>query len=753
MKWFIKHIFESLNMKKRYNILLSLFFLISIKTSGFCSYSSDQLPSSFKIIPQPQAIQVLEGKGLSYCTSLRLKISGDFRRPVMGEILLQITGSDTSDGGILTLKILEDNKVVKSSEGYELTVLNGNAEIVSKCEAGLFYGCQTLEQLLEDSRDFNIEIPACKITDAPSLSYRAVHFDIKHHLDNMHYYYECIDRLARYKINAIIFEFEDKLRYEKQALVGAPHAISIEEMAALVRYARDRHIEISPLVQGLGHATYILKHPEYAHLREVENNRWAFCPLNEGTYQVLFDLYSDAIKATPGARYLHIGGDETGNIGLCPRCKPVADKEGKSSLQLYWLKKVCAFAEENDRIPIFWDDMPLKEAGVYETTHNNDITPEDVNRIWEAGEEKLEQIVLGFPENCVYMRWNYSMARQQGNIFALEWYKKHNLQAMIATAAQSGPACLFPFDEREQGMSSRGIAAIQSYTQLAAEKEIQGMLCTAWDDRSPHMETYWRGFLAAAEYSWSPFKRTLEEFDEAYLQREYGITMPGYSKIYAQLREGAVFWAGAFNKTGNRMDINNALFVLPGIAHYLSPQDAEKIRNNKNVDFTARLIGLPDLQNPGEWSRNYSSRLTRARQVINKYPEISQALQRLYTQSGRNRYHWEVFIALNNFQVTAPRLLLALEACDTHNKVKQKAGMEKVYHALNEFNTAWDELQKVYEKTRFLAYPPGYFPDRYYHFASQREDLTWMIQVEELFHQITRKWLEDNHFEQSSSFL
>ncbi len=71
--------------------------------------------------------------------------------------------------------------------------------------------------------------------------------------------------------------------------------------------------------------------------------------MDEGTYEVLFDLYSDAIKATPGSKYLHVGGDEIGNIGLCPRCKPTADKEGILSLNLYWLKKVCDFANENDR--------------------------------------------------------------------------------------------------------------------------------------------------------------------------------------------------------------------------------------------------------------------------------------------------------------------------------------------------------------------------------------------------------------------
>ena len=303
-----------------------------------------QLPSPFIILPQPQTIILLDGQGLESGTLQHLLLTGNCTRPVTGEILSRLTIGKKAGKGTLTLILEKASPTLPSDEGYILTVSAEKAEIKATGEAGLFYGCQSLEQLLEDARDYHKPVPACRITDYPALSYRAVHFDVKHHLDHMNYYYQSIDRLARYKINAVVFEFEDKLRYRRQPLVGAPQAISIDEMAALTRYARERYIEITPLVQGLGHATFILKHDAYASLRELPWNRWAFCPLEEGTYQVLFDLYRDAIDATPGAKYLHIGGDEIGNIGLCPRCKPTADEKGMFSLNLTWLKRVCAFA-------------------------------------------------------------------------------------------------------------------------------------------------------------------------------------------------------------------------------------------------------------------------------------------------------------------------------------------------------------------------------------------------------------------------
>ncbi len=703
------------------------------------SPGDDRLPSPFRIIPQPAHVRLLTGEGVKYGDLQVLHRVGDVERPVMGEILSLLR--DSCGKGENTLVLMRDREGIapSSPEGYILKISGNGAVVISRGEAGLFYGCQTLEQLLEDARNFQRPVPACIITDVPAMTYRAVHFDVKHHLDHMDYYYRSIDRLARYKINAVIFELEDKLRYRRQPVVGAPQAVSIDEMAALTRYARRRHIEITPLVQGLGHATFILKHSEYAHLRELPDNRWAFCPMDSGTYKVLFDMYLDAMEATPGSRYLHIGGDEIGNIGLCPRCKPYADEHGVMALNNYWFRKVSEFILSHGRVPIFWDDMPLKEADVYRSTHDPRIDRMQAEKMWKEGEQKLQRAIDEIPKECVYMRWNYSMGTQPGNIIALDWYHRHGLHAMIATAIQSGPAALFPFDQWEGGVTSKGIPAIRSFITLASEKGIDGMLCTAWDDRSPHMETYWRGFIAAAEYSWSPGGRSLESYDEAYLQKEYGMMMSQYHELYARLREAAVFWERAYNREGGRMERKNVLFNLPGLAHWQPPK---KTTTPEKRDFTDRLIALPDPARPGAWSKKYSDRLQQAEEIMKTYAFTLQILDSLYRCSEKNRYHWQLFSAVNDFQVTAPRLLLALKKCDTADAVALKEGKRDVKKALEAFDKAWKNLQEVYAETRFLAYPPGYVPDRYYHFASQREDLSWMIQPEGLFFPMVREWLK-----------
>jgi hexosaminidase len=726
-------------MNKIYPLLVLVFVLLSVNLSK--GLATEKLPSPFIILPQPQEVVLLKGSGLPHGKLQNIVLKGLVNRPVTGNILSQLTIAETGGKGTLSLILDKDLKKIPSDEGYILIISDEKAEIMAKGEAGLFYGCQSLEQLLEDSRDYNKPVPACRITDFPALSYRAVHFDVKHHLDHINYYYESIDRLARYKINAVVFEFEDKLRYRRQPLVGAPQSISIDEMAALTRYARERNIEITPLVQGLGHATFILKHQEYAGLRELSWNTWAFCPLNEGTYQVLFDLYRDAIEATPGSKYLHIGGDEIGNIGLCPRCKPMADKEGMLSLSLYWLKRVCEFAKENGRIPVFWDDMPLKEGGVYESTWSDDVTSEEASKAWKEGTPILDKLLEDFPKNCVYMRWNYSMARQPGNILALDWYQSRGLQAMIATATNGEGGMLFQPEERNMGNASTGISTIRSFIQLAAERNISGMLCTAWDDKSPHMENYWRGFIASAEYSWSPNGRTLEEYDKAWLQKEFGLEMPDYLPFFTLLRNGSTLWYEAYNIKGGRLDEENTLQSLQRVEHWLPALEGqEKIC----FDYTSKLIELPDINNPGAWSKKYKAKLDRAETELVNHEKTVDKLQSIHDSSLRNRYYWKLSAALYNLQYTAPEILLALKDCDSQDKNKRKAGIDMVKLAIIDFNKAWAELESVYSETRFVAYPAGYIPDRYFHVASQSEDLSWMIQPEKLYFGMIEKWIQSN---------
>ena len=270
------------------------------------------LSSKFQILPKPQSVDVYSENGLYYSDISFISLVDGMEVTTLPDMLKVLPQVGQRGKGV----ILQETKVdvPESEEGYVLEVLRDKVLVRSRGAAGLFYGCQTLQQLMEDSRDNHCSIPLMKITDYPAIAYRAVHWDTKHHLDRMEYYYQEIDRLARYKVNAVIWEIEDKLRFTRRPEVAAPNAISKQEMKTLCRYAKERHVEISPLVQGLGHASFILKH--HWELRENPASDWEFCPSNPATYELQFDLYKDALEAMPYGKYLHIGGDEVSAIGI-----------------------------------------------------------------------------------------------------------------------------------------------------------------------------------------------------------------------------------------------------------------------------------------------------------------------------------------------------------------------------------------------------------------------------------------------------
>jgi hypothetical protein len=608
--------------------------------------------------------------------------------------------------GVLHLVLDSTDQAPEHPEGYQLTIADGSVRISSRGEAGLFYGMQTLQQLLEDARDRRIDIPALHIVDWPEIDYRAVHFDVKHHLDRMEYYYDAVDRLAAMKINAVIFELEDKLRYRRQPVVGAGNAMSIEEVAALTRYARDRHVEISPLIKGLGHAAFVLKHDEYRDLRDDPTNDWAFCPLNERTYDVQFDLYLDAMEATPGSRYLHIGGDEV-EVGATEACRT----PGASSfeLQMQWLERVADFVTAHGRIPIMWDDMPLEHAGVYGTTSRT-LPEDEFERIWEEGWNSLSASIDLFPTNVVYMRWNYRAPTAPGNIRTLQWYQEHGLQAMAATAAQT----TWPIHPRQ----TSNAVSIRDFNRLTAEYELDGILCTAWDDSSPHMEFYWRGFAVHAEYSWSPEGRTIEEFNAAYGQRRFGPAGRALAPLIHDGLEAA-------------LDAGDAILrERLGRRGPFRPEQA--------VDAA---LSMPDAQAPGAWSERHADRLATARTELERYRETAATFDRLMDGATRGRFALRLMSALNDVQASTWRLLLATAECDTGGRAVCGSPLMA---EIERFREAEAHFLAVFGETRFLNNPPGYQLDqnRHPHLANVRNDPSWIFAMESGYVERALAWLE-----------
>ena len=490
----------------------------------------------FKLLPLPQQFEITGTSALNFNDIQNAFSSQGNDLPIRGALLKHLNNVDSQTKAQIIYGI--DESLNLQPEGYTLDISKKEITIVGKDDAGLFYGFRTLEQLLEDAKEQKANLPVCSIRDFPLLAYRAIHIDIKHHIEKTDYYYGLIDKLASNKINGIIAEMEDKLEYERQPEIASADALSIDEWKKLSNYAKERNIEISPLIQGLGHSSFILKHDKYKALRDDPKSDWAFNPLNPKTYEVQFDLYLDAIAATPHGKYLHVGGDEVHTTGR---------GSGKTSLelQLIWLNKVSEFAAEHNRIPIFWDDMPLKYAGVYSAMFNTKLTQKEVDDIWEKNEHKLLEFLDQFPKNCIYMRWNYQTPDALGNIKAMEWFRSHGLQVMGATAGQTRWV-LMP--QNESNMDN-----IKSFAVSSINSDLNGLLLTLWDDDSPHFELYNRGIIAFSEYAWAGEQRSKNDLKSAYRQREFSNTLANSSAAFIdQLEQPVAFFKNALLSGNSR---------------------------------------------------------------------------------------------------------------------------------------------------------------------------------------------------------
>jgi len=661
-----------------------------------CNPSGD-LQGEFVFLPQPMSVEFLGHSRLMPEDLQQYRLADGIKLPIPPEYVEHMTKTVKLSGPQVVFR--REIDLALGKEEYVLEIGRKQVSISGDKRAGLLYGWMTLQQLMADAAEQGVPLPMCRIQDSPKLSYRAIHLDMKHHREKKEYYYDLIDQLARYKINAIIAEVEDKLAYERQPVVGAADALSIEEWKALSDYADERNIEISPLVQGLGHASYILKHEQYKELRDDPESDWAFNPLDPRTYEVQFDLYLDALEAMPDGDYLHVGGDEVHTTGR---------GSGKSELelQLTWLNKVCDFADEHDRTPIFWDDMPLKYAGLYNPMFDNRYSREEIDSIWAKNEHLLEESLDLFPKNCIYMRWNYSHPEAEGNIKAMEWFAENGFDVMGATAGQTRWV-LMP--QNESNMEN-----IRSFARTSIEKDIEGLLLTLWDDDSPHFELYMRGILAFAEYSWSGDLRSKTEIKAAYRHREYSHVLADDAYGFVDKLERLVGW---WNYALLKSDFRRSLKIM-----------------EKPLEMA--VIDLPFSMEPGAWSKKYATKIDAAVAALKVSAEIDSTLAVMKKRAVRNTYRLEVYEQVNNLVHFSAQAIAALRDYDS---ARSEEEMQKAKEAIQllypDFSSVRTKLEETYAKTRILNKPEGYLldQDHHRHLANQTIDFTWQIGAELAF--------------------
>ena len=673
--------------------ILSLFIILLLVS---CSEQKLE-PNTFELLPSTQQFSINSGESTLDASALQWTFSAQENTlPIRYGVLKNLAQIETAE--IAQIHFSINHKAGQQAESYSLKIEEKKIRIEAQDEAGLFYAFVTLSQIIDDAQ--GQALPVLEINDAPKIAFRPIQIDIKHHREKKTYYYELMDHLAQLKINGVILEIEDKLQYKRRPEVSSGDAMTIEQWKAISEYAHERNINISPLVQGLGHASFVLKHENNFPLRDNPQSDWAFNPLDPKTYELQFDLYLDAMEASPHGKYLHVGGDEVKTTGR---------NSGMSALELnlIWLNKVSAFAAEHNRIPIFWDDMPLKEAGLMSPIYDSKMSEQTVDSIWAKNELKLNQFIKQFPKNCVYMRWNYHMAESYGNGKAMDWFSSNGFNVMGATAGQTRWT-LMP--QRESNIDQ-----IKIFAQQSIDRNYSGLLLTLWDDDSPHFELYKRGIAAFAEYSWAGMKRTKEEFKTSFRHRIFGASFESedYAFIDA-LDKPVALWTNVLLKEGIH---RNSLV------------------HRENV-IEEHVMDLPDFNDKGAWAAKYSDRLESISKQSENLKKVQQTIAKLKSQDAKNKYTLAIYEQVGALVEYNFEALKKIEAFDLATTADEETKiLLELQELMQKFKNFRQEFEQVYSQTRILNKPENYIldQDHHNHPANQSVNFDWQFMSEILF--------------------
>ncbi len=590
-----------------------------------------------------------------------------------------------------------------NKQGYTLVAAEGEVTIRALGEEGLFYGTQTFLQLIRQTVN-GYMIPGVKINDQPDILIRAVHYDTKHHQDKASYVKSFIKDLSRYKVNMLVWEWEDKFAYPSHPEIGAPGAFTMNEMQELTRFAQQYHIQIVPLVQGLGHVSYILKWPRYKNLREVESSNWEFCPLKQGSYDLLFDLWKDAVEATPGSEYIHIGSDETYELGNCLNCKAKSEEIGKSGLYQLFINRAADYLKTKGRKVMAWE------------------TPMG----WKISDSPAIGIV---PSKGLIMTESYDYETPD-----LNYVKQARDLGYKVFAYDPNPGVVplmvpYDFEKGEGGENKTGSLekSARFISSAAGTGLFDGMISTSWDDDDLHNQMWMLHFINAASFAWNGKGPSSEKLKKSFLADYYGPDAKDLEELFTILNEAAYYYAGTLERN---------------VWHY------------GEIGKT-HLPDLPRgdaLEYDPFWNTMYKQKVNQSAEMLSKAERALEIIRNNKNAALRHAYDFGIF--RTTAELVRHTCLTYLDLSKLEKTIREahinrfvncslsvkylNDARDLIEGNLKRRESVYNELVKVYEVTRL---PKGlntddkkylWQQDRARHFANRRPDMTFLIYDEEL---------------------
>lgn len=381
-------------MKKFIFLLLSI---ISIKLSA----------QEVNIIPQPVSVKITKGatnfiidKNTEIIASVDLSNSALFLQNYIQQyynLNLRIVPNSTSEKNIIKLEVI--SRMIKDFNEYELTSNNEQIKVYACSENGIFYGTQTLIQLIPERKSQLLEVPAVSINDYPRFGYRGMHLDVSRHFFDVAFVKRYIDYLALHKMNYFHWHLTDDhgwrieiKKYPKLTEIGAWRNGSIiglypgtgndgiryggyytqDQIKEVIDYAAKRYITIIPEIEMPAHNLAVLaSYPELGttpHKKYEVAQTWGiFNKFNnvlqptDTTFRFLENVLTEVMDLFP-SQYIHIGGDEAAKTwwkqsAVSQQIMRDNGLKTESQLQSYFIRRMEKFINSKGKTIIGWNEI------------------------------------------------------------------------------------------------------------------------------------------------------------------------------------------------------------------------------------------------------------------------------------------------------------------------------------------------------------------------------------------------------------
>jgi len=382
-----------------------------------------------------------------------------------------------------------------SSDSYQLIIKNDLIIISANDPKGLFYGIQSLKQILSSSKINYLQ--GMEIKDYPSYKLRGIMDDISRGpIPTMDYMKSQIRKFSELKLNFMMHYIEHVVKTKKHPKIAPDDgSFTIEEWKEITDYANLYNIELVGSFQSFGHFEKILSIPEYSHLGESGT---LISPVKEESYTFLNDIYKEMIPAF-SKMFFCVGLDETFDLGK-EDSKKLVDSLGYAEVYYRHIMRLYDLLKKQNTKMLMWGDILLEHP------------------------ELLERI----PKDILVGTWNYDP--QDSFLKLIVPIKNAGLEFIVCPGVLNSNKILPQF--------GRAITNIDNFTRDGSTNNSLGVLNCIWDDAGTALfNNDWYGVAYGAEQSWNCTPKKIDDFDYRFNRGVLGADNDYYTKTIHKLNE------------------------------------------------------------------------------------------------------------------------------------------------------------------------------------------------------------------------